>query len=127
MKLVELQAPEELQKLEQMLDYMFRSLGLNVEFSRHFAERLLGREKSVTIQEIVVAFDQLRKKYKNRLLSAKKKGHYEAVLKDFGADLNIVFGINGNELSGITIMRKNPNQFHTNTNGGDELKVGNKK
>lgn len=123
MKLFELQSPKEVVQLEQILDKLFASLGLNVEFTRHFTERLLGRESDVTIREVATSFDKLRKKYKQRLLSAKKKGHYEAILKDFSSELNIVLGIDGDELNAITIMRKNPNKFHSNSRGGDELKV----
>jgi len=124
MKLFELQAPQELATLEGILDKLFATLGLNVEFSRHFSERLLGREQEVTMREVATSFDQLRKKYKNKLLAAKKKGHYEAILKDFSHDLNIVFGIDGVDLTAVTIMRKDPNKFRANIKGGEELRVG---
>lgn len=122
--LTELQSPSEVVELERQLDAMFSTIGLDVEFSTHFIERLLGRERQVTKEEIVNAFAQLKAKYKQRLLAAKKKPNYEAVLKDFSNDLNIVFGIDGNEMTNITIKRKNPNEFHINVKGGEELKVG---
>lgn len=123
MKLFELKSSQEVVELEAQLDALMRPVGLDVEFSRHFVERLLGRERNVTKEEIVQAFAKLKSKYKQRLLSAKKKPDYEAVLKDFGNDLNIVFGIKGGELKNITIKQKDPTQFHINMQGGDELKV----
>lgn len=123
MKLFELQTPNEIRELEMHLDALMRPVGLDVEFSQHFVERLLGRERRVTIPEIVDAFNKLKRKYKNRLLSAKKVPDYEAVLKDFSNELNIVFGIRGNELTNVTIKRKDPASFHINTKGGDELRV----
>lgn len=123
MRLYELQSPQEIQELEAQLDALMRPVGLNVEFSRHFVERLLGREQRVTMDEIVGAFAKLKSKYKKRLLSAKKKPEYEAVLKDFSNDLNIVFGIRGGEMMNITIKRKDPAAFRLNIKGGDELRV----
>lgn len=123
MKLIELQSSEEIQSLETQLDNLMRPVGLDVEFSRHFIERILGRERKVTADEVIQAFAKLKSKYKKRLISAKKKPQYEAILKDFSSDLNIVFGIRGGELTNITIKRKNPTAFHLNTQGGDELRV----
>ena len=123
MKLYELKSPEELTTLEQYLDQLMRPVGLNVEFTRHFIERLLGRESGVTVPEIINAFAKLKNKYKKRLISAKKKPDYEAVLKDFDRELNIVFGIDGNELNNITIMRKPPREFKTNNFRSEVLKV----
>jgi hypothetical protein len=123
MKLVELASPVEVVELERQLDDMFKTLGLDVEFSRHFIERLLGRERRVTVQDITSAFQRMKQKYKQRLLSAKKKGGYEAILKDFSNDLNIVFGIKGNDLINVTIKQKDPSQFVANIKGGEELRV----
>lgn len=128
MKLYELQTPAEVNALEQQLDHLMSTVGLDVEFSRHFIERLLGREQPVTVPEVVDAFNKLKKKYKRKLLSAKKKPGYEAVLKDFDNDLNIVFGIKAGaptpQLVNITIMKKQPDTFKANVRGGEELKVG---
>lgn len=123
MKLFELHSPDELRTLETELDALMRSVGLDVAFSTHFIERVLGRERKVTIDEIKASFVKLKTKYKNRLLAAKRKPDYEAVLKDFSNDLNIVFGIRGNQLVNVTIKRKNPEEFHINKEGGEELKV----
>jgi hypothetical protein len=123
MKLNELKSPAEVTELEKQLDKLFRPLGLDVEFSRHFVERILQREKAVTIEEVTTAFSKLKKKYKNRLLKAKKKQDYEAILKDFSNEINVVFSIDGDEMTAITIKSKDPSQFHANKKGGEELKV----
>lgn len=123
MKLFELKSPAEVQELESQLDTLMSSVGLDVKFSRHFVERILGREKRVTVDEVVDSFQRLKSKYKKRLLSAKKKEDYEAVLKDFSNDINVVFGIDGPVLNAITIKHKDPNEFHINKQGGEELKV----
>jgi hypothetical protein len=122
-KLFELKSPAEVQELEAQLDDIMRTVGLDVKFTRHFVERILGREKRVTKEEVVDSFRKLKAKYKKRLIAAKKKAEYEAVLKDFGNDLNVVFGVDGPVLTAVTIKQKNPDQFHINNDGGDELKV----
>lgn len=131
MKLLELKTTKEVHQLEYQLDTMFKTLGLDVEFTRHFIERLLGREKSVTVEDVVNSFKQLKTKYKSRLLKAKKEKNYEAVLRDFDRDLNIVFSIKptkqGHELLNITIKQKDPSSFVTNQKGGENLRVGSKK
>jgi len=106
MRLYELQSPAEVIELERQLDALMRPVGLDVEFTRHFVERLLGRERRVTADEITRAFDKLKKKYKKRLLAAKRKNNFKALLRDLSADLNIAFAIKGDELHNITIMRK---------------------
>ena len=129
MKLYELQSPAELRSLEAHLDDLMRPVGLDVEFSKHFVERLLGRDRSVTAAEVIDAFSKLKQKYKQKLKSYKKKPGQRAILKDFDNDLNVIFGIQparGSELPdlvNITIMRKDPNEFQTDTpmGSGEEL------
>jgi hypothetical protein len=131
MKLFELASTAEVTELERHLDKMMATLGLDVEFTRHFIERLLGRERNITVDDITQSFEQLKRKYKSRLLKAKKTPNYNAVLRDFDQDLNIVFGIKpvdgGHELINITIKKKDPSTFVTNRDGGDDLKVGSKR
>lgn len=126
--LFELQSSAEINILDKELDKLFRPLGLDVVFSKHFKERLLGREKQVTGEEVFQTFAKLREKYGQKLKQAKMSGDYKAVLKDFSNELNVVFAINNPErIDAITIMKKNPSQFHTNTanvQGAQELRVG---
>lgn len=123
MKLFELQAPEEVRELDRQLDSLMYPVGLDVQFTNHFIERLLGRERRVTVEEIVVTFEKLKRRYKKRLLAAKKMGKYDAVLKDLSNDLNIAFTIEGKDLVNLTIKRKDPSAFRLNRRGGEELRV----
>lgn len=124
MRLMELKRPDELVELERQLDRLMVPLGLDVDFTRHFQQRIMGREQRITKQQVISAFTKLKQKYKQRLLSAKKKPDYEAILKDFEQELNIVFGIDGGNMNLITIKSKDPNTFYANVEGGDELRVG---
>lgn len=130
MKLYELQAQSEVHALESKLDALMAELDIDVSFSRHFVERLLGREQQVSQEEIVASFDKLKSKYKNKLEVAKGKGNYKALLKDLDQELNIAFALrpprHENELAdlkNITIMRKR--DFRTDNEPGSEvLSVG---
>ena len=130
--IVELKSSAEVRELESQLDHMFSTLGLDVEFTNHFVERLLGREKSITIDEIRTAFEKLKKKYKNKLLKAKKQGQVRSALQDFDTDLNVVFTIepdkqgDGYDLVNLTVMRLPPEKFR-NTNVKTPYPVGSKK
>ena len=73
MKLFELQSSDELNKLESYLDQLMMPVGLDVEFTKHFIERLVGREKEISIEEITTAFTKLKRKYKKRLLRKQKR------------------------------------------------------
>lgn len=135
MKLKELyeMSYQDLRYAEQIIDRLFHDLGIDVEWSTHFVDRLEGREQDVTREELVLAFKKLREKYSRRLLSAKdRQREFVAVLKDMASDLNIPFSIDYNKVNpennkyvmrGITIMRKNPRDFKTSHSGSPELKV----
>jgi len=131
----EVQSQGEIRGLEAELDNMFKTLGLDVEFTSHFVERLLGREKQVTYNEILAAFAKLKKKYKRQLLKAKKIDMGPAALQDLDSDLNVLFAIqpdkknNEYDLVNITVKRKDPEKFHTDTPSGNAtpFKVGSKK
>ncbi len=122
--LIELQSPREVNTVEQQLDNLFADMGIDVEFSQHFIERLLGREESVTPEEIEHAFVKLKKMHGNKLMNANEHGGMKAVLKDFQNSLNIVFDLKNNTLTNVTVMKKPPNSFKSsNFKGQNELKV----
>ena len=127
MLLSELQQPAELIELERQLDKLFMPLGIDVQFSKHFKERILGRERQVTQDEVVNSFGLLKSKYKKRLISAKKKGSYAAVLKDLGKELNVVFSIAGGDMNLVTIMRKDTDVFGTHYTDQEALVVGSRR
>lgn len=122
--LLELQDTREVNDLEKQLDNLFADLGIDIEFSRHFIERILGREQSVTEEEIKHAFSKLKEMHGDKLVQAKEHGGMKAALKDFQNSLNIVFELDNDSLTNVTIMRKSPNSFKTsNFKGQQELKV----
>lgn len=121
--ILELKSPAELNILQNALQDVFKDLGLNVAFTHHFVERLFGREQKVGVREIVSAFQKLKAKYRAKLEQAKESGEFEGIIKDFHKDLNIVFAIDDPNLEAITVMRKDPSQFHVNSAGGVEFRV----
>lgn len=134
MKLKELfeMSQAELVTAEHIIEKLFKSLKLDVVWTTHFKERVTDREESVSRAELTQAFKKLQRKYSKRLKDARDhKEEFVAVLKDLSSNLNIPFVIdfdktNNQEkyvMRGITIMRKNPNDFKINAKGGEELKV----
>jgi len=122
--LIELSNPSEVKELEQYLDKMFADMGLDVNLTKHFVERILGREQSVTMDEVTTAFTKLKAKYGDRLMQAKETDRYVGILKDFSTSLNIVFELKDDKMNNVTIIRKSPNQFQSREfPGGQQLKV----
>ncbi len=102
---------------------MFKNLGFLVEFTQLFIERLLGRESKVTVKEILTSFQKLKAKYFRQLQAAKDTDGIEGLIRDFSRDLNIVFSIDGDEMDAITIMKKDPKQFKSNSADTIEFRV----
>jgi len=109
----------ELSKLESNLDALFKHLNIDIEFSRHFFERLSDarNKKAITIQELNDLFVKVHNRF-GKQISTKNKD-YQAVMKDIMSSLNVPFVLNINkkgmiELMSKTIMRKKnfstPNQ-----------------
>ena len=122
--LMELQSPAEVKQLKQYLDQMFGEMGFDVNLTNHFVERILGRERSVTMDEVTGAFEKLKAKYGERLMQAKETDRYVGILKDFATSLNIVFELKDDKMNQVTIIRKSPNQFQSRDfPGGQQLKV----
>ncbi len=109
--LTELYDQSEVNDLESHLDSLFADMGIDVEFSRHFVERILGREQDITKEEINHAFVALKKLHADKLMKGKETGRYKAVLKDFQNSVNVVFDLQGDTLNTVTVMRKSPNDF----------------
>ena len=135
MKLADLfeMSMQDLRTAEDLIERMFKDLELDVIWTTHFKERIVGREENVSLPELVDAFRRMKQKY-GPALQASKDNHerFEAVLKDLAHDLNIPFAIDFSHkdprsrkynLRGITIMRKDPSRFHINAAGGKELTI----
>jgi len=129
----ELITPTALKKLEAELDNLFQSVGIDVEFTRHFLERVNDErnKKDITIDELRNIFKAVYKQYKEQLV--KYKDGFEAVFRNNPTNINIPFAISWDDknkeldLVNKTIMRKknfstsNPMLYVT----GKEPKVDN--
>ena len=100
----------QLNALEAIIDKVFRRVGIDVEFTRHFIDRANDDRNGepITIQELGRLFAKEYKRWGKPI--AQMGPDSEAVMKDLESDINIPFALkwNGNELELIakTVMRK---------------------
>ena len=102
----------ELDQLETFADRLFAKVGIDVEFTRHFLDRVNDERnvKQITASELTRLFKQEYKKWGKDIV--KLGPDSEAVLKDLATDLNVPFALRwdnaNNELDLIakTVMRK---------------------
>ena len=98
--------------LEKSLDKLFKDVGIDVEFSRHFFDRLNDKRngKPIEFLELRDIFVKSYKKFKG--IFKQLKPGFEGVLNDVFSKLNIPFVIkydrknNEMDLLAKTIMRK---------------------
>ena len=108
---------QDLQQLETYADRLFASLGIDVEFSKHFKDRVNDprNAKPITMAELTRLFKQIYKQHGRPI--AQLGPDAEAVMKDMRTDVNIPFALqwDGKELDLVakTVMRK-PNFATTN-------------
>lgn len=103
---------DHLKKLEHYADCLFNAVGVDIEFSKHFKERVRDPRngRPITIQELIRLWTETRKKYGTRI--ANMKGGAEAVLRDMQTDINVPFALEWDskrkelDLIAKTIMRK---------------------
>ena len=100
----------DLDQVEKYADRIFASLGIDVEFTRHFLDRVNDKRnvKQITPAELTRLFKQSYKKYGKKI--AQLGPDAEAVINDMKTDINMPFVLNlkGGELELIakTVMRK---------------------
>lgn len=102
----------QLSVIEKSLDKLFNKLGLDVEFSGHFLERLNDSRNGepITISELINVYNSLYDKFGIKL--SKTDSEIEEVVKSISTMINIPLNINFNkkskkiELMAKTIMRK---------------------
>lgn len=102
----------QLDLLEKYLDELFSNLDIDVEFTRHFHDRVNDRrnQKQITLGELAQVFKDLYRKYGKKLTSLGDNA--QAVLAHMQTDINIPFVLKFNEKSGDfeliskTVMRK---------------------
>ena len=107
----------QLDSIEKYADGLFNKLGIDIEFTRHFLDRLNDKrnKKPITVAELIGMFKRLYKKHGKPL--SKIDDDFDAVVKDFNNNINIPFAINVNdddiEMYAKTVMRKK--DFKTST------------
>ena len=102
----------DLEALETFADRIFAKVGIDVEFTRHFLDRVNDERngKQITASELTRLFKQEHKKWGKPI--AKMGPDAEAVMKDLATDINMPFALRwdkeNEELDLIvkTVMRK---------------------
>ena len=100
----------DLDQIEKYADRLFASLDIDVEFTRHFLDRVNDQRnvKQITPAELTRLFKQSYKKYGKTI--SKLGPDAEAVINDMKTDINMPFVLNlkGGELELVakTVMRK---------------------
>ena len=100
----------DLDGVEKYADRLYKSCGIDVEFTRHFLDRVndARNKKQITVAELIRLFKQSFKKYGKKI--AQLGPDAEAVLNDMQTDINMPFALkwDGKELDLIakTVMRK---------------------
>lgn len=100
----------QLDYVEDVCNQLWGRLGIDVEFSRHFLDRVNDERngKEITVDELIQLF---RKEYRfNGALIASMEGSSEAVMRDILTNVNIPFVVQDSKLDRTlvakTVMRK---------------------
>ena len=112
---------QQLNSLERALDQLFASLGIEVEFTKHFFDRVNHErnKRQITLCELSQLFSNLYKKFGLHLQQIGDTKEVDEVVKSVSTNINIPFHIKWNprkreiELIAKTIMRKK--DFKTRT------------
>lgn len=102
----------QLAALERALDKVFAQIGIDVEFTRHFLDRVNDERniRQITLSELGQLFKKEFIKWGKPI--ARLGPDAQAVMKDLASDINIPFALNWNSGSGMlelvakTVMRK---------------------
>ena len=87
----------QLKQLEKTLDTLFAEIGIDIEFTKHFFDRLNDNRngEQIKVREVRDMFRAEFKKYKDKF--SNMKDGFEALLKDIQTDINIPFVIKWDE------------------------------
>ena len=102
----------DLDKVESYADRLFKAVGIDIEFTRHFLDRVndARNKREITIQELASLFKKTFEKYGKKIASLGDNA--EAVINDMKSDINMPFVLDLNrrtkeiELIAKTVMRK---------------------
>jgi hypothetical protein len=110
-KLDEDVSKSDLNQIEKYADKLFAAVGIDVEFTRHFLDRVNDdrNEKPINTAELIRLFRLTYKKYGKKI--AKMNPDAEAVIHDMETDVNMPFVLNLDkngmlDLVAKTVMRK---------------------
>jgi len=101
---------KDIAELEKYADRLFKAVGIDVEFTRHFIDRAndARNKKDITPAELTRLFKQSYKKFGKKIASLGSDA--QAVINDMKTDINMPFVLkkDGDELDLVakTIMRK---------------------
>lgn len=108
----------QLRVIEKKLDKVFAAIGVDIEFTKHFFDRLNDpRNKTdITVSELISVYMEMYQQHGGKI--AHFKDGFEGMIKEFNSDINIPFVINIDKRGEIdliakTIMRKH--NFKTRT------------
>ena len=82
---------ENMEGLERALDRLFKAIGIDIEFTKHFFDRVNDErnKRQITVKELAQLYAKEFQKWGKVL--AKLTPRSEAVLKDLNSDINIPF------------------------------------
>lgn len=103
---------DDLKEIEKFADELFAKFKIDVEFSKHFKDRVNDprNKKPITKQEMMDFFQRAFKKYGGKIRQLGKDA--QAVLTQLSTNINLPFALKFNERTGElelmskTIMRK---------------------
>lgn len=100
----------QLDQVEEICNKLWGKLGIDIEFSRHFLDRVNDERngKEITVDELINLF---KKEYRfNGQLIADMQGSTEAVMRDILTSVNVPFIVQDKKLDRTlvakTVMRK---------------------
>jgi len=108
----------QLNDLEKVLDRLYSSLSIDIEFTKHFFDRVNDHrnKRDITIPELQLLFNKTYSRYAKQFLQY--ENGMEAVLADLQTDINIPFTLKWNkktkmiDLISKTVMRKKGFKTH---------------
>lgn len=103
-KIIEIEETD-VKNIEKKLDKLFSDIRMDVEFTRHFIERVIQRD--ITEKELIDTFTKLHIKHGNNI----KKDNFSGIIYDISNYLNIPIKVeydkreNDFDLVNITILK----------------------
>ena len=111
LRLLEFVSKKDLDQVERYADKLFAAVGIDVEFTRHFLDRVNDdrNKKPISTAELIRLFRLSYKKYGKKIPQMGAKA--QAVIHDMETDINMPFVLNIDrsgmlDLVAKTVMRK---------------------